>query len=657
MGIFLAFSSAALAQAPAGIGGGSAAQKSVGVVSHIKVLSDKVEDVSSLDAWKKTFIKDGMTDEQKARAIWNSVVRFQFQDQPPVEYLQVENLVLDPIKEANVYGYSFCSVASASVQALARYSGLQARGWTINGHVVPEVFYDGKWHLLDASLITYFPGPDGKLLGVEEIVTGIKTWYAEHPEYRDNEAKLAEFMRNGGWRNGPAVLAHCPFYDENGWLPAATHGWYSTMQEYSGKTLFPYEAGYSQGYQVNIALRQGERLTRNWSNHGLHVNMMGPGATPGALTETPGQGQLRYSPKFGDLANGRIGNGARAYDMPLGSGAFRNGALTADNLAASGEDKKTPAAHVKDTSKPGTLIFEMPSSYVYLGGDLDFKSVVGAGGKISVFFSENNGLDWKPIGEVTTTGPQHIDLKPLVYRKYDYRLKFVMEGKNTGLDSLHIVHPIQHSQRPLPALVAGANTITFGSDAEGTITVEGSTEPGNKGKQILYTDYHPELTNISSERLMLSGWTGVATFPIEAPGNIDRIRIGAFYRARDKQDIWEIQVSFDGGKTFKTVKKLEGPTPSMGSYTVVSDVPPGTRAAMVRFSGVERNTTMLYNVRIDADYKEPHGGFAPVKITYNWEEAGKSKQSVHIVRKPEESYSIACTSKPTMKSIVLELAP
>ena len=31
----------------------------VGVVSHVKVLSDKVADVSSLEAWKKSFIKDG----------------------------------------------------------------------------------------------------------------------------------------------------------------------------------------------------------------------------------------------------------------------------------------------------------------------------------------------------------------------------------------------------------------------------------------------------------------------------------------------------------------------------------------------------------------------------------------------------------------------
>ena len=32
----------------------------IGGVSHIKVLSDKVEDVSSIEAWKNSFIKPGM---------------------------------------------------------------------------------------------------------------------------------------------------------------------------------------------------------------------------------------------------------------------------------------------------------------------------------------------------------------------------------------------------------------------------------------------------------------------------------------------------------------------------------------------------------------------------------------------------------------------
>ena len=74
-----------------GLSTGAGAQgteaKPVGVVSHVKVLSDKVRDVSSMEAWKRSFIREGMTDEQKAIAVWRSVVMHRYQDSPPIEFL------------------------------------------------------------------------------------------------------------------------------------------------------------------------------------------------------------------------------------------------------------------------------------------------------------------------------------------------------------------------------------------------------------------------------------------------------------------------------------------------------------------------------------------------------------------------------------------
>src|SRR4051794_29681893 len=72
--------------------------KSVGVVCNVKILSDKVPDVSSLEAWKRSFLKPGMSDQEKALAAWRTVVMFQHQDNPPSEYLQNEGVVQDPIK-------------------------------------------------------------------------------------------------------------------------------------------------------------------------------------------------------------------------------------------------------------------------------------------------------------------------------------------------------------------------------------------------------------------------------------------------------------------------------------------------------------------------------------------------------------------------------
>src|SRR5262252_3318509 len=132
----------------------------VGVVCHVKVVSDKVPDMTNLETWKKAYIKDGMTDAQKALTVWKTVRSFQHQEAPPNEFLQNELAVQDPFKIFNVYGYSLCSIASCDVECLARCAGLKARGRIINSHSVPELFYDGEWHLLDGSLLCYFPKSD-----------------------------------------------------------------------------------------------------------------------------------------------------------------------------------------------------------------------------------------------------------------------------------------------------------------------------------------------------------------------------------------------------------------------------------------------------------------------------------------------------------------
>lgn len=611
-----------------------AATERPAIVSHLNVVSDQVPDLSNLEAWKKAFLTDGMSDEQKAMAVWKSVVSFQHQEAPPVEFLQVENSVHDPIKMINVYGYSLCSVATAHVLALARAVGLPARGWTLNRHVVSEIKWGDKWHLLDSSLIAYFPNVDGQPASVEEIVTGIREWYGEHPELKGNDSGLRAFMRGGGWRNGPDVLRRCPLYDQNGWLPAATHGWYSTMQEYDGSTLFESEAGYSTGYQVNLQLRPGERLTRNWSNRGLHVNMDGGGNNPKCLTQNTGAGALRYTPGYGDLAPGRIGNGTLEYDVPL--------------------DGST----VNLSTKPGVLELRMPSSYVYLGGKLDARCTVADGGEIAVAFSDNNGLDWRPVQRITATGPVAIDLRPFVFRRYDYRLQFTLTGTGTRLDALRLTHDIQHSQRPLPALAKGANVISFASGpAEGTITVEGSTDPRNRARQIVFTDFHPVFENCGPDAIRPNGRKGSVTFPLRTPGDIARLRIHTFYRARNANDAWDVQVSFDDGKTFRSVTRLTGPHRMMGGTVVVDDVPPGARAALVRYVGTQADTAVILNFRIDADYVEPQGGFRPVKVTYVWDENGIEKRDAHLATQPTETYTLQCTEKPVMKRIVLELAP
>ncbi|HYE19199.1 MAG TPA: hypothetical protein VEA69_12180 [Tepidisphaeraceae bacterium] len=641
---------AILLSAVIGIPAFAAPPSAPGVVSHVKVLSDKVEDVSSLEAWRKHFIKEGMTDREKAMVVWENVYRFRHQSNPPNEYLESMDNVHDPIKAWNVYGYGMCCCASANVQALSRYVGLESRGWGIINHSVPEVKWGGAWHMLDSSLITYFPKADGDVASVDEISKGIAEWLEKNPALKGNDAALRQFMRQQGWKKGPEVLARCPSYDWNGWFPAATHGWYATMGEYAEpKKLFVYEYGTALGYQVNVQLRKGERLTRNWSNKGLHVN-----ENPNfeLLKTVVGKGDLRYTPKHGDLAPGRIGNGTLEWNVPVTSPELANAAISFANLRAGAD-----GLVVVDGTKPGEVVLRVPTSYVFLGGQADVGVADASGGGVKVELSDNNGLDWKPVTTLTSAGVFPVDLKPLIKRKYDYRLKLTLDGGATRVGALRLTHDVQHSQRVLPALTEGKNTITFeAGPQEGTITVQGTTNPKNKEKNVFYKEFRPVVNNLKDELAFLKGGNGDVTWPVATPGDITRVRIGAHYRARDVKDVFDVQVSFDAGKSWKDVGKLDGPTAGHSKYFVFTDVPAGARGARVRMTGTQRNTLGFHDVRIDADYAEPHGGFAPVKVTYVWEEAGAEKRDERVVRQPRESYTIECAGKPLMKSIAVERA-
>jgi hypothetical protein len=625
------------------------------IVSHVKVLSDKAEDVSSLEAWKKTYIKDGMSDQDKAIAIWQTIVKYRNQTTPPNEFVQSSAHAHDPIKTINVYGYCQCCCCSSSIEGLGRYIGLNARGRCINTHSVPELQYDNAWHVFDAAIMNHFIKPDGKAASVDEVRAEVMGWLAKNPGYRGDDNKLRKFAANEGWKKGPELLAACKFYDVNGINPAGWFGWPSSMEEYDIQDAALYEYGPSMGYEVNIQLRPGERLTRNWFNKGLHINM--PDGDPCLLND---RSALGFQTRLGDLAPGRIGNGMLEYNVPLASGKFKASALRVENLTSTADDKKSPAIHPIDPAKPATLIIRMPCSYVYHTGEVACTAQVGGNGSIKISLSDNQGLSWKDVGTIDKSGEQKFDIKKFVFRKYDYRLKFELTGAGTGLDTLRIAHDIQHSQAPLPIIVEGSNTISFSTGAqEGTITCEPNMNPDDAKQhgQISYLDLKPELKGLQPIQMRVGdSGAGEATFKISTPGEMTRLRMNFHWRARDAKDGYDVQVSFDDGKTFKSIEKLAGPTPGNTRYIVCSEVPKGTRQALVKLIGTQVNTTCLFDMRLDADYTEPNGGFRPVKITYLWEEDGKPKKDEHIARTATEKYKIDCGVKTVPKSVILELA-
>lgn len=107
----------------------------------------------------------GMTDKEKALAIFEFVKAWRTHWYPPYTSEEMH----DPVKLVGVYGYGFCDDAAQVTEQLARRAGLRARVWELDGHVVSEIYFDGRWHIVDADMEKTYAHPDGYLAGVEDL--------------------------------------------------------------------------------------------------------------------------------------------------------------------------------------------------------------------------------------------------------------------------------------------------------------------------------------------------------------------------------------------------------------------------------------------------------------------------------------------------------
>ncbi len=127
-------------------------------------------DLSSSEGILKSILEPGMDDEQKTLAIWQFLVDWRYHFYPA----EGGDEMHDPVKFINVYGYGFCDDSAQNAAALASLAGIRSRIWGLDGHVVAETFFDGRWHMIDPDHETYYRMPEGHIASVEEL--------AAHPE-------------------------------------------------------------------------------------------------------------------------------------------------------------------------------------------------------------------------------------------------------------------------------------------------------------------------------------------------------------------------------------------------------------------------------------------------------------------------------------------
>jgi hypothetical protein len=633
-------------------------------VHNLKVISDKVDDVSTVESILHSFVKPGMSDEDRSLALWRAVVKYRHQTIPAMEFLAADWESHDPVKIFNVYGYCMCCCCSALIESLNRADGRQARGRILTGHSVPEVRFADGWHMYDASLISLFPLPEtGAPASVDQVCEAIARWYAQHPEYKENVSALMELMKSEGWTGwkskGPELLAKSPYY-HLGFLPARTHGWNDTMSEY-GPNCAVYEYGYQVGHRAVFSLRPGESLERDAGNRRLHVNMDRVPDWDMLDARAPERDLVYLEQFFPGYRGGVVGNGYHRYGPNLARGELETGCEVYENLATGGFH----ALHPKAGGKAGVAVVELSCPYVYLGGRVRLKGQrARETDQVVLSLSTSNGRQFVPVWKADATGPfdAEIDLGERIRRRYSYWLQIEIQSESpqgTGLDTFSVESEIQHAPRTLPWLGRGQNTITVSTDRDATIatrTISCLITPDvqfNKNETTGSMGVQFENLDVRDGSCWWKAGEGSMTVPVETPGELVALRFSAQVRARGNKDLVQMLVSTDQGKTWQEAGHIAGPTPGATGSFRFDGIPPGTKRAHLKFRLSGNNTIGIFSFRVDADYRDPlsEGAAAPIQVVHRWREKGMPREHVELVQKLPATYKIATEAEPEMVSV------
>lgn len=69
----------------------------------------------------------------------------------------------------NSLGFGQCDDLASALAYIWKQMGYEVRIWNLSGHVVPEVFADGKWQMYDPSYEVFYFNEKGEVAGCEEL--------------------------------------------------------------------------------------------------------------------------------------------------------------------------------------------------------------------------------------------------------------------------------------------------------------------------------------------------------------------------------------------------------------------------------------------------------------------------------------------------------
>ena len=575
-------------------------------VYNLKVVTDASPDYSDLPSLVRSVTGGWETPEQKCWAMfyWNHIARRQ------TAPMTLHGLALgDPIRQFNDYGYTMCSTISGINCAIWDAMGLKAKYWDISLHTVPEVEYDGRWHMYDNSMSALYTLCDGRTIaGVAEI------------------GQPGACVASGG-KTEPGHIAryHCLMATSpRGFLTGA-----DTIrgldEEYrcfnpNGLKYRSYYYDWDRGHRYILNLRDGESYTRSY--HSL-------GQTPEYFVPNGG--------KDPEKANERYhirGNGVRTFAPALTPDTLAAGASWFSNVTAQPAGGVAPAR----AGNPGEIVFKVEGANVITSLRIQARLHRQTAADVNrVAVSTVNGLVWKEVWHNDQTGETPLDLTLVepVNGAYEVLVKVSLVAQANPADaqlrSVLFETRTMLNSKTQPRLNLGGNTVYLGAGAPTESIVFWPDLQGEnwkpyavEEKNITAAAKHPGYMGVMHARQ--AGEEAHVVFRVEAPRDLTRLEYGGRLYNRAPRSHIDFLHSFDQGQTWTrsyTLTNTAAPWDVI-HYETIEAIPAGTRSVLCKYSlqspAAGSGECSLYAVRMEVNHLPASAEFKPLEVTFNWSE-------------------------------------
>lgn len=643
----------------AGRGAGRAAGEVRSAVRTPVVLRKGEVDPSSVESIIATLIKPGMSQQERAMAVYDYLRNHVYHWGSMREYPDYNNfeygVVFDPVKLINVYGYGYCFQNRSAAEALWQAAGLEARSAGIGGHSIAEVFYDGAYHFLDADQHGYCLLADGKTVASIDQITRDPIGLLLKPAHRPT-----------------------PFFPATA-DPKVPYESKVLCASYFATTADNYyqHDKIVMGHRMDITLLPGMRYERRFTSDGRwRIDNSGSD-----FEYKVGYHDPRVGPR--DFLSGTgYGNGNLLYqpDLTTRSAEYAAGVWQDENIRVT-EAGLVPA----DPTLPAWCIFRIRLPYVIVGWPTSFTGPANEQGaavvsavlhrqaedsRQGIDVSVDHGFTWIPASTNRADGRTQavVDLSAQAVGRYEYLVRIRLNdgpSTNARLESLGINTAFQLAPRSLPALVSGSNPMTFRLGDE-TESIE--LDADLKDAEIFLRDLHSLMgLRLRQGRLMSkAGLPGEVIYELRPPrpGTVAgfHAELGCRRQPGEQAPEDDIKIYYAENQPNNWKLVFDDTYPSWAKHwsyhaNASAACAPGTKSVFIKIGIQTVASASVQRIRLHLRWKPEGSGGMPergIRVEHRWTENGQARDFARVIKTAPTDYTVEAGPGVENRAITLE---